>query len=145
VKTNTPQESYGEPGQRGGLSGQAAETEWSQTIDEAQGAGTRTNQRADPGPADRGDAVDHANPSPTSPLRIDSILPNQASPGQSVIIQGVDLGTAKKILFNDQEVSFHIDGETLVVEVPDGSGTVEVTVEGINGESCVVGFTITES
>jgi VCBS repeat-containing protein len=53
------------------------------------------------------------------------------------------LGTVKKILFNDQEVCFDVDGETLMVEVPDGSGPVEVTVEGINDQSCVAGFTIT--
>jgi IPT/TIG domain-containing protein len=75
-------------------------------------------------------------------MRIDSILPNLASPGQSVIIQGDDLGAAKKILFGDQEVPFDVDGEVLVVEVPDGSGALDVTVEGADGESAVVSFTI---
>jgi hypothetical protein len=76
-------------------------------------------------------------------MRIDSILPNLAPPGQSVIIQGDGLGTAEKIFFGDQEASFTVDGAALVVEVPDGSGTVEVTVEGADGESEGVSFTIT--
>jgi IPT/TIG domain-containing protein len=76
-------------------------------------------------------------------MRIDSILPNLAPPGQSVIIQGDDLGTTKKVLFGDQDVSFDVDGEVLVVEVPEGSGEVEVTVEGADGESGGTSFTIT--
>ncbi|HEY3691877.1 MAG TPA: IPT/TIG domain-containing protein [Pseudonocardiaceae bacterium] len=68
-------------------------------------------------------------------MRIDSVLPNRASPGQSVIIQGDGLEAAEKVLFGDQEVSFEVNGETLVAEVPDGSGPVEVTVEGASGTS----------
>ena len=63
-------------------------------------------------------------------MRIDSVLPNRASPGQSVIIQGDGLEAAEKVLFGDHEASFEVDGETLVAEVPDGSGSVEVTVQG---------------
>ncbi|PZS18045.1 MAG: hypothetical protein DLM60_12660 [Pseudonocardiales bacterium] len=77
-------------------------------------------------------------------MRIDSILPDRASPGQSVIIQGEDLDTATKVLF-DQEVSFVIDGQTLVVEVPDDSGTVTVTVQGADGTSDTSNVTIQES
>jgi hypothetical protein len=36
-------------------------------------------------------------------MRIDSVLPNRASPGQSVIIQGDGLEAAEKVLFGDQE------------------------------------------
>ncbi len=36
-------------------------------------------------------------------MRIDGILPNQAPPGQSVMIQGDDLGAAEKVFFGDQE------------------------------------------
>jgi len=86
VKTNTRQQDYGEPGGREGVGGRAVETEWSHIIDEDQGAGTRTDRRADPDPTDRGGAVDCADPLQSSPLRIDSILPDQAPPGQSVII-----------------------------------------------------------
>jgi hypothetical protein len=75
-------------------------------------------------------------------MRIDSILPDLASPGQSVIIQGDDLGAANRVLFGEQDVSFDVDGEVLVVEVPDGSGRVDVTVEGADGKSEVVSFTI---
>lgn len=78
-------------------------------------------------------------------MRIDSILPNRVSPGQSVIIQGEDLDAATKISFGDQEVSFEVDGETLVVEVPDGSGTVEVTVEAADGTSDASNVIIQES
>ena len=78
-------------------------------------------------------------------MRIDSILPNRVSPGQSVIIQGDGLETAVKVFFGDQEASFDVDGETLVVPVPDGSGTVDVTVEGADGTSDAVSITITEN
>jgi len=78
-------------------------------------------------------------------MRIDSVLPDRASAGQSVIIQGEDLETTTTVSFGDQEVPFVIDGETLVVEVPDGSGTVEVTVEGADGTSDTSKVTIQES
>ncbi len=78
-------------------------------------------------------------------MRIDSVLPDRASPGQSVIIQGEDLETTARVSFGDQEVPFVIDGEALVVEVPDGSGTVEVTVEGADGTSDTSNVTIEES
>jgi hypothetical protein len=60
-----------------------------------------------------------------------------------VIIQGSDLGTATKVLFGDQEALFEVDGETLVVHVPDGAGAVEVTIEGSDGQRDIVNFTIT--
>ncbi|HXT45796.1 MAG TPA: hypothetical protein VN748_17045 [Pseudonocardiaceae bacterium] len=40
---------------------------------------------------------------------------------------------------------FSVDGQVLVVPVPDGSGVVKVTVDGVDGQSCVVKFTIAES
>lgn len=75
-------------------------------------------------------------------MRIDSILPSRTSPGQSVTIQGDGLETAEKVFFADQEVAFEVDGQTLLVGVPDGSGPVEVTVEGANGDSDVSSLTI---
>ena len=75
-------------------------------------------------------------------MRIDSVLPNRASPGQSVIIQGDGLEAAEKVLFGDLEASFEVDGETLVAEVPDGSGSVEVTVQGTGGTSEAYSVTI---
>jgi hypothetical protein len=75
-------------------------------------------------------------------MRIDSVLPNRVAPGQSVIIQGDGLEAAEKVFFGDQEVPFEVDGETLVAEVPDGSGSVEVTVQGASGTSEAYGVTI---
>jgi hypothetical protein len=78
-------------------------------------------------------------------MQIDSILPDQAPPGQTVIIQGEDLETAEKVFFGDQEASFDVDGQTLLVTVPDGAGTVEVTVEGVDGQNDLSSFTIEQS
>ncbi len=75
-------------------------------------------------------------------MRIESVLPNRASPGHSVIIQGDGLETAEKVFFGEQEVSFQVDGEVLVVVVPEVSGTVEVTIEGGDGTSDAVSLTI---
>lgn len=76
-------------------------------------------------------------------MQIVSVLPNRTSPGQSVIIQGEGLETAEKVFFGDQEVTFQIDGESLVVNVPDdGAGEVEVTVEGTDGNSNAYNITI---
>lgn len=75
-------------------------------------------------------------------MRVDSVLPNRASPGHSVIIQGDGLETAQKVFFDDQEVSFHVDGQVLVVVVPEISGTVEVIIEGGDGTSEPVSLTI---
>jgi hypothetical protein len=75
-------------------------------------------------------------------MRVDSVLPNRASPGHSVIIQGDGLETAEKVFFDDQAVSFHVDGQVLVVVVPDVSGTVEVIIEGGDGTSDAVSLTI---
>lgn len=75
-------------------------------------------------------------------MRIDRVLPNRTSPGQSVVIQGDGLETAEKVFCGDQEVSFQVDGESLVVDVPDSSGEVEVTVEGTGGNSNAYNVTI---
>jgi hypothetical protein len=75
-------------------------------------------------------------------MRVDSVLPNRASPGHSVIIQGDGLETAEKVFFDDQAVSFHVDGQALVAVVPDVSGTVEVIIEGGDGTSDAVSLTI---
>jgi hypothetical protein len=75
-------------------------------------------------------------------MRIDSVLPDRVSPGQSVIIQGDGLEATTKVVFGDQEAPFELDGETLAVEVPDASGEVEVTVEGADGTSDATSVTI---
>lgn len=63
-------------------------------------------------------------------MQIDSIIPNPASPGSTVIIQGDDLGATERVFLGDQEASFDVDGEVLEVKVPDGAGTFDVIVEG---------------
>lgn len=78
-------------------------------------------------------------------MRIDSVIPTQVSPGQSVIIQGEGLETATRVFFGEQEASFEVDGETLVVPVPDSPGPVDVTIEGAEGTTDPVNITITES
>ncbi len=46
-------------------------------------------------------------------MRIDSVLPNRAAPGQSVVIQGDGLDSPKKVFFGHQEVPSETDGQTL--------------------------------
>jgi IPT/TIG domain len=75
-------------------------------------------------------------------MRIDSVLPNRISPGQSVIIQGENLEMAEKVFFSDQEVPFTVDGGTLVVAVPDSPGPIEVTVDSDSGTSNAYNITI---
>ena len=78
-------------------------------------------------------------------MRIDSIMPTRVSPGQSVIVQGEGLETATRVLFGEQDTPFQVDGETLVVPVPESSGTVAVTVEGAEGSSNTVNIDIAAS
>ena len=78
-------------------------------------------------------------------MRIDSIIPNPASPGSTVIIQGDDLGTAERVFLGDQEAPFDVDGEVLEVVVPDGVGSFDVTVEGVDGRSDPFSFEILDS
>lgn len=68
-------------------------------------------------------------------MQIDSILPSRVSPGQSVIIQGDGLAASEKVFLGEEEVPFEVDGETLVVQVPDFSGSIDVTVQGGSGEN----------
>ena len=49
------------------------------------------------------------------------------------------------MFFGEHETSFEVEGQTLVVPVPDSSGTVEVTVEGAEGTSNTVNIDIIES
>lgn len=78
-------------------------------------------------------------------MRIDSIIPNPASPGSTVVIQGDDLGAAERVFLGGQEASFDVDGEVLEVRVPDGAGTFDVTVEGADGTSDPFSFEILQS
>ena len=78
-------------------------------------------------------------------MRIDSIIPNPASPGSTVIIQGDDLGDAERVFLGDQEVWFEVDGEALEIKVPDGAGSFDVTVEGVDGRSDPFSFEVSGS
>jgi hypothetical protein len=75
-------------------------------------------------------------------VQIDSILPERVSPGQSVVIQGDGLETVEKVFLGDEEVPFDVDGETLVVQVPDVSGEVELTIQGGDGENDTSSITV---
>ncbi|HEX8936159.1 MAG TPA: IPT/TIG domain-containing protein [Pseudonocardiaceae bacterium] len=75
-------------------------------------------------------------------MQIDSILPERVSPGQSVVIQGDGLETVEKVFLGDEEVPFDVDGETLVVQVPDVSGEVELTIQGGDGENDTSSITV---
>ncbi len=52
-----------------------------------------------------------------------------------MISKGDGLSTRERVVFDDQKVSFQVDGDPLLAEVPEGSGTVALTVEGAGGES----------
>jgi hypothetical protein len=75
-------------------------------------------------------------------VQIDSILPERVSPGQSVVIQGDGLETVEKVFLGDEEVPFDVDGETLVVQVLDVSGEVELTIQGGDGEGDTSSITV---
>lgn len=76
-------------------------------------------------------------------MRIDSITTNPAPPGQPMIIQGDGLAAAEKLLFGDEPVPFKVNSTgSIEANVPHGSGTVDVTVEGEDGDrSDSVSFT----
>lgn len=78
-------------------------------------------------------------------MRIDSIIPNPAPAGSTVIIQGDDLSAAERVFLGDQETPFDVDGEVLEVSVPEGVGTFDVTVEGADGTSDPFSFEVLES
>jgi len=65
------------------------------------------------------------------------VCTNLGGPGPGLILRP----EPTKVLFGDQEALFDVDGETLVVQVLDGAGTVE-TIEGVDGQSDIVNFTI---
>lgn len=75
-------------------------------------------------------------------MQIDSIIPNRVSPGQSVVIQGEGLEDSEKVFLADEEVPFEIDGQTLVVQIPDLSGSIDVTVQGGSGENDTSSITV---
>jgi hypothetical protein len=75
-------------------------------------------------------------------MKIDSVIPASALPDTPVLIKGDGLDTADKVYFGDQSVPFKINGTgTIEASVPDGSGTVDVTVEEHGDKSNSVSFT----
>ena len=75
-------------------------------------------------------------------MRIDSVLPAQVFSGQTVIIQGEGLETSEKVFLGEDAVPFEVDGETLLVPIPDISGPVDVTVQSGDGENVTASITV---
>ncbi|MCA1835901.1 MAG: hypothetical protein LC721_06095, partial [Actinobacteria bacterium] len=64
-------------------------------------------------------------------MKIDSVTPDSALPDTPVLIKGEGLDAAKTLYFGDQSVPFKVNSTgSIEANVPDGSGTVDVTVEG---------------
>jgi hypothetical protein len=76
-------------------------------------------------------------------MKIDSITPDSALPGTTLLIKGDGLDAADKLLFGDEQVPFKVNGTGSVeADVPSGSGTVEVMFEREDGDkSNSVSFT----
>jgi hypothetical protein len=75
-------------------------------------------------------------------MKIDSVTPGSALPHTPVIIKGNGLDAADALYFGDQSVPFKVNSTgTLEADVPDGSGTVEVTAEEHGDKSNSVSFT----
>jgi hypothetical protein len=76
-------------------------------------------------------------------MKIDSITPDSALPGTTLLIKGDGLDAADKLLFGDEQVPFKVKGPGSVeADVPSGSGTVEVMFELEDGDkSNSVSFT----
>ncbi len=63
-------------------------------------------------------------------MKINKIITNPAPPGQLVIIEGDELDTAEKLHFGDKTIPFKVNSTGgMETTIPDGSGTVEVSVE----------------
>ena len=76
-------------------------------------------------------------------MKIDSITPDSALPNTPVIIRGDGLDAVDKLLFGDQSVPFKVTRTgSIEANVPDGSGTLNVTAELADGDqSNSVSFT----
>jgi len=79
-------------------------------------------------------------------MKIDKIITNPAPPGQLVIIEGDGLAAADKLHFGGEPIPFKVNSTGgIETTIPSGSGTVEVAVEGQDGEkSNSVSFTFLE-
>ena len=75
-------------------------------------------------------------------MKIDSVIPASALPDTPVLIKGDGLDAVEKVFFGTQSVSFKVNSTgTIEASVPDGSGTVDVTVEEHGDKSNSVSFT----
>jgi hypothetical protein len=75
-------------------------------------------------------------------MKIDSVTPDSALPDTPVLIKGEGLDAAKTLYFGDQSVPFKVNSTgSIEANVPDGSGTVDVIVEGKGDKSNSVSFT----
>lgn len=79
-------------------------------------------------------------------MKIDKIITNPAPPGQLVLIEGDGLEAAEKLHFGDESVPFKVNSTgSIETTIPNGSGTVEVTAEGKDGDkSNSISFTFLE-
>jgi hypothetical protein len=75
-------------------------------------------------------------------MKINSVTPEKALPDTPVIIKGDGLDSVDALYFGDQSVPFRINNTgTIEANVPDGTGTVDVTVEEHGDKSNSVSFT----
>jgi hypothetical protein len=78
-------------------------------------------------------------------MQIDSITPNSALPDTPVMIKGEGLDAADKLLFGDESVPFKVTKTgSIEVNVPSGTGTVDVIAEQDGDTSNSVSFTFLE-
>jgi hypothetical protein len=75
-------------------------------------------------------------------MKINNVTPGSALPNTPVLIEGEGLEAAKTLYFGDRSVPFKVNNTgSLQADVPDGSGIVEVSVEGDGDKSNSVSFT----
>jgi hypothetical protein len=75
-------------------------------------------------------------------MKLNSVTPGSALPDTPVIIKGDGLDAVDALYFGDQSVPFKVNSTgTIEASVPDGSGTVDVTVEEHGDKSNSVSFT----
>jgi hypothetical protein len=75
-------------------------------------------------------------------MKINSVTPESALPETPVIIKGDGLDAVDALYFGDQSVPFKVTNTgSIEASVPDGSGTVDVTVEQNGNKSNSISFT----
>jgi hypothetical protein len=75
-------------------------------------------------------------------MKLNSVTPGSALPDTPVIIKGDGLDAVDALYFGDQSVPFKVNNTgSIEATVPDGSGTVDVTVEQNGDKSNSISFT----